>query len=63
MMWAALALAAITPPGVVIDHEPAASRQFIGSPSIVRCRWRGMTGGCGGAWNGARRGVGGILKR
>ncbi len=38
MMWAALALVAVTPPGVVIDHEPAASRQYIGSPSIVRCR-------------------------
>ncbi len=30
-----LMAAAIAPPGVVIDHEPAAARRYIGSPSIV----------------------------
>lgn len=30
-----LMLAAVNPPGVVIDHEPATARQYIGSPSIV----------------------------
>jgi hypothetical protein len=29
------AVAADLPPGVVIDHEPAASRRYIGSPSIA----------------------------
>lgn len=37
-----LALAAATlaaaPPGVVIDHEPAAARRYLGSPSIVILR-------------------------
>lgn len=36
--FAAFWIAASLPPGVVIDHEVAASRQYIGSPSIVRCR-------------------------
>jgi hypothetical protein len=31
----AAALAVETPPGVVIDHEPASSRRYIGSPSIA----------------------------
>ncbi len=31
----ALILAAAPPPGVVIDHHPAPTRQYIGSPSIV----------------------------
>jgi hypothetical protein len=31
-------VAAVLPPGVVVDHEGAASRQYIGSPSIVKCR-------------------------
>ncbi len=30
-----LALAAAAPPGVVIDHHPAATKQYIGSPSIA----------------------------
>lgn len=34
----ALLLFSIQPPGVVIDHEAAASRQYVGSPSIVKCR-------------------------
>lgn len=39
MMWLAAVLSmAVTPPGVVIDHEGQASRQYIGSPSIVKCR-------------------------
>jgi hypothetical protein len=32
---ALLALAVPQPPGIVIDHQPAATRQYIGSPSIV----------------------------
>lgn len=32
-LWAGQAVP--LPPGVVIDHEPAATRQYIGSPSIV----------------------------
>ncbi len=34
----AAALAAEAPPGVVIDHEPAAARRYVGSPSIVILR-------------------------
>jgi hypothetical protein len=34
----AAALAAEVPPGVVIDHEPAAQRRYIGSPSIAILR-------------------------
>jgi mannose-6-phosphate isomerase-like protein (cupin superfamily) len=32
---ASSAMAQPTPPGVVIDHQPAESRQYIGSPSIL----------------------------
>ena len=35
---ASLLLLGVLPPGVVVDHEGAASRRYIGSPSIVRCR-------------------------
>jgi hypothetical protein len=34
-LFACLAFAAATPPGVVIDHQPASTKQYIGSPSIV----------------------------
>jgi hypothetical protein len=34
-LWICLTLAAAAPPGVVIDHQPAAIGQYIGSPSIV----------------------------
>lgn len=37
-LFAATALLGLLPPGVVIDHEPASTRQYIGSPSIIRCR-------------------------
>ncbi len=38
MLFPVLLLAALAvdlPPGVVIDHQPAATRQYIGSPSII----------------------------
>jgi hypothetical protein len=38
MSLAALLLVGVLPPGVVVDHEGAASRRYIGSPSIVKCR-------------------------
>lgn len=34
----AAAAAVDLPPGVVIDHEPAHTRQYIGSPSIIRVK-------------------------
>ena len=36
LLTLALAAAFLVPPGVVIDHQPAASRQYVGSPSIVK---------------------------
>ena len=35
LLMAAAATEIPAPPGVVIDHQPAATRQYIGSPSIV----------------------------
>jgi len=37
-LLAAAALAAEAPPGVVIDHEPASTRRYIGSPSVIILR-------------------------
>jgi hypothetical protein len=34
-LLASVASAADAPPGVVIDHQPAATKQYVGSPSIV----------------------------
>lgn len=33
LLWASQAV--VSPPGVVIDHQPGATRQYIGSPSIA----------------------------